>query len=276
MTESGLKGSLWVGRLLKICVVILFIFPFVWMLSVSLQSDQEISTIPITLFPEAPQWKNYKEALLSGPFLLYLKNSVLVILGIVVIQVLVMVPAAYGFAKYNFKGKKFCFGLVMIAFMTPVQLTFLPVYHMLSRAEMMETLWPQIIPFMTNAFGIFLLRQYFMQIPDELLESARLDHAGELQIIMRIMLPMSKPAFISVVLFSFVGHWNDYFWPLIMTASTEVRPLTIGVAMLKSTEGATSWNYIMAGNMMLVLPILIVYVFCSKYIVNSFTYSGIK
>ena len=115
-----------------------------------------------------------------------------------------------------------------------------------------------------------------MQVPDELIEAARLDNANEAQVLARIMLPMSKPALTSVVLFSFVGHWNDYFWPLIITSSTQVRPLTIGVAMLKNTEGTTSWHYIMAGNVILILPVLILYLFFSKYIVSSFTYSGIK
>ena len=269
-----------IGKLLfgimDMIIVFIFLFPFLWMLSVSLQSEKEITTIPLTLIPKVPQWKNYVEAFASAPFLLYLRNSVLVILGVVVIQLLVMVPAAYAFARMQFAGKNLCFGLVMIAFMTPAQLTFYPIYHMMSKAGLMNTLWPQILPFMTNAFGIFLLRQYFMQIPDELLESARLDNAGALKVMGKIMLPMSKPALTSVILFSFVGHWNDYFWPLIITSSTQVRPLTIGVAMLKDTEGATSWHYIMAGNVMLILPVLIVYLFFSKYIVSSFTYSGIK
>lgn len=265
-----------IGWFFKILVIFIFIFPLLWMFSVSLQSESEISTIPITLFPADPQWGNYAEAFKSGPFLLYLKNSVLIILGVTVIQVAVMVPAAYAFAKYEFRGKGLCFGLVMIAFMTPGHLTFFPIYNMMSEAGLMDTLWPQILPFMTNAFGIFLLRQYFMQIPDELIESARLDHAGTLKVVGKIMLPMSKPALTSIVLFSFVGHWNDYFWPLIMTSTTDVRPLTVGVAMLKNTEGAVNWHFIMAGNMLLVLPILLVYIFCSKYIVSSFTYSGIK
>lgn len=264
------------GNFAKLVVALIFVFPFIWMFSVSLQTQQEISKIPITLIPAVPQWENYIEALSSGPFMMYLKNSVLVILGVVLIQIIVMVPAAYAFAKYDFVGKGFFFGLVLIAFMVPGQLTFYPIYNMMSDWGLMNSLWPQILPFMTNAFGIFLLRQYFMQIPDELLESAKLDRAGNGQIIWKIMLPMSKPALTSIVLFSFVGHWNDYFWPLIVTNSQEVRPLTIGVAMLKNTEGATNWHYIMAGNMILVLPILIVYLFCSKYIIRSFTYSGIK
>ena len=164
----------------------------------------------------------------------------------------------------------------MIAFMTPAQLTFYPIYHMMSKAGLMNTLWPQILPFMTNAFGIFLLRQYFMQIPDELLESARLDNAGALKVMGKIMLPMSKPGISAIALLSFVGHWNDYFWPLIMTNSDFIRPITIGVARLKDTEGNDQWNLIMAGNMFLVLPILLMYLFASKYIINSFAYSGIK
>ena len=139
-----------------------------------------------------------------------------------------------------------------------------------------NTLLPQILPFMTNAFGIFLLRQYFMQVPDELIEAARLDNANEAQVLARIMLPMSKPGISAIALLSFVGHWNDYFWPLIMTNSDFIRPITIGVARLKDTEGNDQWNLIMAGNMFLVMPILLMYLFASKYIINSFAYSGIK
>lgn len=276
MNQTGEKLCKGLGILAKIMVCMIFLIPFLWMFLVSLQTKQEVSSVPITLIPAVPQWKNYLEALSSGPFLLYFKNSVLIIIAVIAIQVVVMVPAAYAFAKCEFRGKNFFFGLVMIAFMTPGQLTFYPIYNMMSELKLMNTLWPQIIPSMTNAFGIFLLRQYFIQIPDELLESARLDKAGSSQIMWKIMLPMSKPALTSIVLFSFVGHWNDYFWPLIMTASEKVRPLTIGVAMLKNTEGAANWHIIMAGNMLLVLPILIVYIFCSKYIIGSFTYTGIK
>ena len=269
-----------IGKLLfgiiDIVIVFIFLFPFLWMLSVSLQTEKEITTIPLTLLPKIPQWKNYVEAFASAPFLLYLRNSVLVILGVVVIQLLVMIPAAYAFAKMQFAGKNLCFGLVMIAFMTPAQLTFYPIYHMMSKVGLMNTLWPQILPFMTNAFGIFLLRQYFMQIPDELLESARLDNAGALKVMGKIMLPMSKPGISAIALLSFVGHWNDYFWPLIMTNSDFIRPITIGVSRLKDTEGNDQWNLIMAGNMFLVLPILLMYIFASKYIINSFAYSGIK
>ena len=129
---------------------------------------------------------------------------------------------------------------------------------------------------MTDAFGIFLLRQYFMQVPDELIEAAKLDKSTDLQIMWKIMLPMSRPGVASVILLSFVGHWNDYFWPLVMTNSDSVRPITIGVASLKATEGSLFWNTIMAGNMFLVIPVLIIYFLMARNIIKSFTYTGIK
>ena len=270
--KKGIGGV--VGFLFKLIVSAIFIFPFLGMLSLSLQSDMDITKL--TIIPSSPTLQNFANAWRLAPFGTYLKNSVIIILAIVVLQTLVMVPAAYAFAKFDFKGKGFLFGIVLIAFMMPTQVTFIPIYHMMADFGWTNTLLPQILPFMTNAFGIFLLRQYFMQVPDELIEAARLDNANEAQVLARIMLPMSKPGISAIALLSFVGHWNDYFWPLIMTNSDFIRPITIGVARLKDTEGNDQWNLIMAGNMFLVMPILLMYLFASKYIINSFAYSGIK
>lgn len=263
-----------VGILMKLLVSMIFIFPFLWMVSLSLQTDAEVASF--TLLPATPTLQNFVNAWNVAPFALYLKNSVIIILSIIALQTLVMVPAAYAFAKFEFKGKGLLFGMVLIAFMMPIQVTFIPIYYLMADLKLTNTLLPQILPFMTNAFGIFLLRQYFMQVPDELIEAARLDNANEAQVLARIMLPMSKPGISAIALLSFVGHWNDYFWPLIMTNSDSIRPITIGVARLKDTEGNDLWNLIMAGNMFLVLPILLIYIFASKYIINSFAYSGIK
>ncbi|NHN29972.1 carbohydrate ABC transporter permease [Paenibacillus agricola] len=246
------------------------------MISTSLQTMDETMTFPPTLLPAMPQWGNFVEAMQAGPFLTYAKNSIIVTVSVILLQLVVLVPAAYAFAKYKFKGKEIYFSFVLLAFMIPGQVTFIPVYLMLADWGWIHTLLPQIVPFMTNAFGIFLLRQYFMQIPEEIIESARLDNASEFTIIRKIMIPMSLPALATIGLFSFVSHWNDYFWPLVMTDSSDVRPLTIGISMLRDTEGISSWHIIMAGNVVLVLPILIVYFFCSKQIVKAFVYSGIK
>lgn len=265
-----------VSTVLKILVILIFMFPFLWMLSISLQTSAEISTFPATLIPASPQFSNYVTAWLKAPFLTYLKNSIVIVGLIIVANVIIMIPAAYAFAKYEFRGKKLLFGLVLIAFMTPLQVTFIPIYYTMSDWGLLRTLWPQILPFLVDAFGIFLLRQYFMQVPDELIEAARLDNTSELKIIYRLMLPMSKAAVSTSVLFSFVNHWNDYFWPMVVTSVDKIRPLTVGVASLKDNESVTEWNIIFAGNMFLVAPILIVYVFCSKYIIRAFAYNGVK
>lgn len=271
-TKKKVSGA--VGFLLKLLVTCIFIFPFLWMVSLSLQTDAEITAF--TMIPRSPSLQNFINAWNVAPFSIYIKNSLVIIVSIVVMQTVVMVLAAYAFAKFEFKGKGILFGIVLLAFMMPTQVTFIPVYYMMADMGVTNTLLPQILPFMTNAFGIFLLRQYFMQVPDELIEAAHLDNANELQVLGRIMLPMSKPGISAIALLSFVGHWNDYFWPLIMTNSDLIRPITIGVARLKDTEGNDQWNLIMVGNMFLVLPILLMYVFASKYIINSFAYSGIK
>ncbi len=204
-----------IGVIIKLFVILVFMFPFLWMASLSLQTQKE--TLVTTFLPKVPQFQNFVTAWSSGPFALYLRNSVVIVLTIMVVQMVIMVPAAYAFAKYDFKGKNILFTLVLVAFMTPTQITFLPVYYMMGDWNLLRSLWPQIIPFLSNAFGIFLLRQYFMQIPDELIEAAKLDNAGELKIVYKVMLPLCKPAISTILLFGFVDHWNDYFWPLMMT-----------------------------------------------------------
>jgi len=187
-----------------------------------------------------------------------------------------MIPAAYAFAKMQFLGKSIFFAFIMMAFMIPGQVTFIPTYNMMSKARLLRTLWPQILPFGANCFGVFLLRQSFMQIPDELLESARLDNASEGQIMTHIMLPMGMPILVSIMMLSFIGMWNEFFWPFIMTTSKDVYPLTIGISGLRDVEGDFSWHIIMAGNVILVLPIVLVYALFHKRIIKAFSYSGIK
>ena len=145
----------------------------------------------------------------------------------------------------------------------------------MSRLKLINTLWPQILPFGANAFGI-LLRQGFKQIPDEIIESAKLDSASEIQIITQIMLPMSKATMITIAMFSFISHWNAYFWPLVMTMNDSVRPLTMAIERLRDAEQGLIWNNIMAANTILVVPVIIVFLFASKKIISAFVYKGVK
>ena len=273
-------------RLIKICGVImklllLFIFgwPFFWMISTSLQSIDEVNRVTPTFFPAVLQFRNYLDAWHSGPggsMWIYLKNSIIVVISVILLQMVVAIPASYAFAKYEFKGKKIIFGCILIALMMPTQITFLPIYLLMYKWGMIDSLIPQILPFITNAFAIFLLRQYFMQVENELIEAAKLDGASEWRLILQIMMPMSKPALAAIILFSFVGQWNEYFWPLVMTNADKFRTLPVAIAQLKEMEGMANWQIVMAGNAILVLPVLLVYLFASKQIMKSFAYSGIK
>jgi sn-glycerol 3-phosphate transport system permease protein len=264
------------STLLKIAVLLIFVFPFYWMFITSFKPYAETIVFPPTLWPQHFQLDAYKTIFDKLNLLSYAKNSVIITLSIVVLQIAVMVPAAYAFAKYEFFGKKPMFGLVLVAFMIPAQITFISVYLMMAHWRLLPTLLPQIIPFGANAFGIFLLRQNFKQIPEEIIEAAKLDNAGEFKVMARIMLPMSKSGLVTVALFSFVGHWNAYFWPLVMTDSDKIRPLTIALERLKEVEYGINWNILMAGNVVQVLPVLIIFIFASKKIIQAFAYKGVK
>ena len=264
------------GALFKIVLIVVFIFPFYWMVSTGFKTYQESIATPPALWPAQLQWINFVKVWQSGPYLTYLLNSLLISVGTLALQFLVMVPAAYAFAKFEFKGRGILFGIVMVAFMVPTQVTFISIFNMMSSANLLKTLWPQIIPHAANAFGIFLLRQNFMQIPDELLESARLDNANEFQVLTKVMLPMGKPTLVSILMLSFISTWNDYFWPFIMASNQSVYPLTMGIAALRDVEGAFDWEIIMAGNVILVAPINVVYALFHKRIVRAFAYTGIK
>ena len=265
-----------VESIVLIFMIIIFLFPFIWMISTSLKTTQEAIQIPPSIIPSKIVIENYLKAWSSGPFLRYLGNSLFITLSVLVIQFIVMVPAAYAFSKIKFKGSNILFGIVLIGLMVHAQITFLPIYMMMSKAELINTYVPLILPFMTSSFGIFLLRQNFMQISDEIIEAAKLDNSSDLKIMFKVMLPMAKPAVITFALFSFIYHWNNYFWPLVMSNSDLVRTLPIGVAMLKESEGVTNWNVVMAGNVMLTAPILLLYTILNNKIKTAFAYSGIK
>lgn len=264
-----------VGFIAKLLLAFIFIFPFYWMIVSSFKPYLEAIRFPPTLIPETFTIEAYVSAIKMLDVFTMFKNSFIIMVSIVVLQLLVSVPAAYALAKYKFKGKNLVFGLVIVGFMVPTVITFIPIYLMFAKMKMLNSLLPQIIPFGAHAFGIFLLRQNFMQISDELLESARLDNASEVRIMTKIMLPMSLPTIVTAALFSFISHWNAYFWPMVMVRSEKYYPVTLGINRLKDVE-FLDWPLIMAGNTMLVLPILLLFLLASKRIISAMAYKGIK
>lgn len=265
-----------VSLIFKAAMAVFFLFPFYWMITTSFKSYGESIVFPPTLWPEDPSWDAFLDVGRRINITYYLKNSLVVSLGVVALQALINIPAAYGFARFEFRGKKLMWVLVMLAFMIPTQITFVPVYIMFSRAKLLKTLWPQILPFAANAYGIFLMRQSFMQVPEELTEAARMDNAGELKIMTRIVLPMCRSSIITAEMFSFISTWNSYFWPLVMTNSDTVRPLTLAMQRLQDANQGLEWPVLMAANTLLILPVLLLFFCLSRQILASFGYRGSK
>ncbi|REE92937.1 carbohydrate ABC transporter membrane protein 2 (CUT1 family) [Paenibacillus taihuensis] len=262
--------------LLLITLVLVFVFPFVWMLSTSLKTYLESIKFPPDILPKVPQFVNYYKTYVRIHFLHYAMNSVIVTFSIVLGQLLVCIPAAYAFAKKKFRFAGLFFAIILIDLVLPAQVTFVPIYVLVSDFGWLDTYWAMIIPFIYSSFAIFFMTQAFKQIPDELLDAARMDKATELQIIVQLMLPIAKPFVLTAMLFTCISKWNDYFWPLILTNSESVRTLPMTVkGMISDTPGLTHWNELMAGNMMLIIPILVLYIAANRFIKNAFVY-GIK
>ena len=261
----------------KIVVMLAFVFPFYWMIITAFKTYPESMQVPPTMWPTEFSLEGFYATFNSGLSIpRYMLNTVIVTASVICLQLVVMVPAAYAFAKRKFPLSGLAFGVVLVAFMIPQQLTYIPVYLMIADWRLISSLWPQILPLGADAFGIFMLRQSFKQIPDEIIESAKLDNANELQVMVQIMLPMCKSAMITIAMFSFIGTWNSYFWPLVMTNNDLYRPLTLAIERLRDAEVGIHWNTLMAGNCLLVVPILVVFIFASRKIIEGFTYRGVK
>ena len=262
--------------LMNLLLFLIFFFPFYWMVITSLKSLGETFTFPPSMWPEVLQWENFQRAFEAIPFMKYLGNSVIVTVSVLVLQMLTIIPAAYAFAHYKFKGSNLLFGLIMVTMMIPSQLVFLPLFVMFSKIGLINKLPSLILPFASSAFGIFMLRQTFKQVPKELIEAAKLDKASEFKIITKIMLPLARPTLTTLALLTFINTWNDYFWPLVLTTNDVARTLPVGIASLRNIESGINYHVLMAGNVMLVIPILIAFILAQKQIIKAFTYMGDK
>ncbi|MDZ8170707.1 carbohydrate ABC transporter permease [Microbacterium xanthum] len=264
------------GRVLGGAVVlVIFLGPFLWMLSTSFQTAAEASSLPPTLWPEQFSLDNFVEAFRRVDFTHFAVNSIIITGATVIGQIVLIVPAAYAFARHEFPGRATLFGIVLATMLIPGQLIFLPVFVMYAEAGLLNTHASLVLPFLASGFGLFMLRQRFMQVPDAILEAARLDDAGELRILWTIMLPMAKPTIATVALLTFVGTWNNYFFPLVWTTTESVRTLPLAVDRLVRVDEFAP-NIAMAGNVLLIIPAVVVFLLTRRHIMNAFTYTGVK
>lgn len=255
----------------------LFLLPFLWMFAASLKPADEIFSPGFRLLPE--NWaaiENYTLALTQVPLLRYLWNGLVVCAGILILQILIALPAAYCFAKIDFRGKRLAWGLVLLALMIPFQATAIPLYVMFHHLGLLDTTAALILPFIASAFGIFLMRQFFMGVPDDLIHAARLDGMSEFELVWRVMLPTAMPALIAFSIFSVVWHWNDYFWPLLVINTMELATPPLGTMFFKNEEAGTNFGPLMAGTVIITLPLLLFFLAAQKRFIEGVTLSGVK
>jgi sn-glycerol 3-phosphate transport system permease protein len=267
------RGLEMLGLMALACV---FVFPFFWIVSTSFKTLMETAQYPPSLLPENFNPINYAVAFASNNFPRAGLNSLFIVLAILVLQMAVVLPASYALAFKKSRLEKPLFALILIGLMVPDQVTFLPVYLLFSKLKLINTYVPLVVPFAASAFGIFMVTQSFRQIPKDVIEAAKLDKSNSLKTIWKILLPSIRPTIICFALFSCITHWNDYFWPFAMTNQESLRTLPMAVAKLSSVDSIKQWHVIMAGNTMLILPLLLVYLLCSKWIKRAFAYNGIK
>ena len=261
------------GALIGLAAVALF--PLLWMLSVSFMSPGEANSFPPPILPESPTLRNYGELFQRAGMGRYLLNSLLVAAATTLVAVAFNVMAGYAFAKLHFGGRERVFKSLLAALVIPAQVAMLPLFLLLKQFGLINTYWGVIIPGMANIFGIFLIRQYLLAIPDSLLDAARMDGAGEFRIYWALVLPLCRPILVTLAIFTFMGAWNDFMWPLIVLTDSSMYTLPVALANLLG-EHVQDTELMMAGSVLTVLPVLLLFVALQKYYIAGIMLGGMK
>lgn len=263
-----------VSYLLMMAIGIVLITPLLWMVFTSLKPMEEIVRYPPTFFPEKIVWQNYLDTITAFPFWRYARNTLLITVLVVFGNVLSNSFIAYGFAKLDFPGKKLMFALVLSTMMIPGFVTMIPQYVLFSKIGWVGTYLPLIVPsFFGNAFNIFLMRQFYLSINDELIEAAEIDGANHFYIWSRLMLPLTKPALITIAINSFNAAWNDFLGPLLYIQDQEKYTLQIGLQVFQN-QATTQWNYLMAGATLVLIPTILLFFFAQRYFIEGMDLTG--
>jgi len=261
------------------CVLLLgalvMLLPFVWMLVTSIRPPHEIFEGSLLPWPqEFYGWGHYEAALLNVPLIRFMVNGVLICSGILIVQILVAVPAAYALAKLHFFGKDALWIGTLAALSVPIQVTALPIYIALATAGWLNTYFAIMLPFFLSVFAIFLLRQAFKTFPDEIIHAARLDGMGEFEIIWRIVLPSYQSTLTAFCIFSVVAHWNDLYWPMIVISETKLAPPPLGMMFFANAESGSDYGALMAGATLLTMPLVLIFLVTRKHFIEGLTMSG--
>ncbi len=276
--EKKKKVTHFILHIVLILASVIFIFPFLWMLFTALKTPQELLMGAESFLPKNPKWENFSTAIKTIPFFLYLKNSILIATLVIIGTVFSSTTAAYAFAKLKWVGRDKWFLVMLATMMIPIQVILIPTYIMYEKIGWLGTKFPLVVPAFFGggaAFYIFMMRQFFKNIPKDLTESAIIDGANQFQIFTKIMLPLSKPAVVTVALFTFMATWNDYFGPLIFLSDPEDWTLAIGLRAFQTQYGGR-FDLMMAASIIVMIPTLVLFFFTQKTFIEGITFTGIK
>lgn len=264
---------------LSVFITLVMLFPIYWMVISSFKTSTELLSSVPTLWPKEFVWENYPNVLQRAPFIRYLINTLITTCCIMLTQLTLGVLAAYGFSKGHFRGQNALFMLVLGALMVPIQVTFVPIYVMIARLNSIDTYLGIVLPNLVSAYFIFMLRQNFMAVDDSYIEAGRIDGMGRIGTIVNVLCPMCKPTLITISIISFIDGWNSYFWPKMVTKTEASRTIAVGVQQLKNTfagQEVSNYNEIMAGAVMAIIPIVLLFLFLQKYIMTGMSKAAMK
>jgi multiple sugar transport system permease protein len=255
----------------------LMLVPYIWMLAVSVKPQDEVFRASLTLLPE--KWaliENYGRVLRTIPVVTFVTNGLIVCFGILFFQLLFAIPAAYALAKLQFRGREVLFGFVMLGLLVPYQTTALPLYMGFHHAGLLNSYTALIAPFTCSVFAIFLFRQFFKALPDDLIAAARIDGMGEFSIVWRVILPNALPAATAFAIFSVVAHWNDLFWPLIVIQKGDLYTPAMGILAFRAVESGDDYGALMAAATLVAAPLVIAFLFAQRRFIEGVTMTGLK
>ncbi|WP_402463644.1 carbohydrate ABC transporter permease [Isoptericola aurantiacus] len=264
-----LNGALLVG-------LVASIGPLVWMMLSSIKPEGEIRQFPPTLVPEQVTLSNYSRLFDTLNFPQFFLNSVVVAVAVTAGSVLFSAMVGYALAKIDFPGRRLLFLLIMGTLMVPGTITFVPLFVLVANLDLINTYAALILPFLAAPFGVFLMRQFMLDIPDELLDAARVDGAGEFRTFFRIVLPQTGPALATLSILTFLGSWNNFLWPLVAVQSADMYTLPVALALYSTGQNTVQYGLLMAGATVIVLPILVVFLLLQRHIVQGVSTTGLK
>ena len=273
---SGPRRTRWWSVVALVVAALVFLIPLYLFVSTAFKTDADINSWPLRLIPRSLTLENFVNAWALAPFGQFLINSVVVAVIGTALKVLLAISTAYAFAFLPFPGKRWLFIFMLGALMVPGHVTLLVNYITIGQLNLVNTYAGLILPGVASAFGTFLLHQFFRSMPQEVLEAAKLDGAGHLRTIISFIVPMARPAIITVGLIALIDDWNGFVWPLIVTNSVNMRTLPIGLLYLKENDGINDWGALMAGTLFVVLPMAIVFLLAQRYIVAGLAGSAVR